>query len=167
MRRRCFKDFSIGVMFLLTFLAGFVAPLAAAPGNGMVQSTSVMEVQVERTFARSAPTVTASIIAELTYRTPVMVTAVGGGWARIIVPLTGREGYVFLSSLTSKPVAATSEEAARSGVSGTELVLAGKGFADSLEESYRQSSGVDFSWVDYMESFEFPADECVRFLAGM
>lgn len=150
-------------MALLLILGGAVF---AAPSEVFSPTKTLMRVQVEKTLVRAAPTVTAAILAEVPYRTALEVTATGGGWARVVVPGSGAEGYVFLSALTAGALTPSAPGAAERGVTGTEIVLAGKGFAESMEQSYSLRSGIDFSWVDYMESFGYPASDCVRFLAG-
>ena len=154
--RRPLSLFLIVVLGMLALNAQALEP--AAPG--------LMTVQVARTQIRARPSVIAPILATVEYREKVLVYESGEGWAKVAVPGSTRYGFMFLSALTAKTISPADAGDAASGISGTEIALAGKGFNESLEESYKQNAHVDFSWVDLMESYDYASKALVEFLAG-
>ncbi len=153
---------SCAVIFLLVFLG--IVPLQAQSAG--LSPSGEMTVQVSVTQIRAAPSAIAPVLATVEYRAKVFVHESREGWAKVSVPGMTRYGYMFLSALTSKAVAPASPGDAVPGVTGTEIALAGKGFNESLEETYSQSAHVDFSWVNTMESWAYEAEALVGFLAG-
>lgn len=129
-------------------------------------ASGLMTVHVAKTQIRAKPSVIGEILATVAYREQVLVYESRDGWAKVAVPGSTRYGYVFLSALTARIISPVDAGEAASGISGTEIALAGKGFNESLEESYRQNAHVDFSWVDRMESYDYPSEALVGFLAG-
>lgn len=140
--------------------------LAGKAGAADQVQPAEMSVQVLRTQVRQSPSAAAPVLATLTYKAQVTVLEIWGGWARVRVPGTGSVGYVYLSALSSRPLGTVGAEAPVPGVTRDEVTLAGKGFSEALEDSYKQSSKVDYAWVDFMESFEYRAESCVGFLEG-
>ncbi|MFH0880636.1 MAG: hypothetical protein V2A34_13050, partial [Lentisphaerota bacterium] len=56
-------------------------------------------------------------------------------------------------------------EDVRTGASGEELALAGKGFNSDVEAEFKsQNKNVDFTWVDKMEKMKETPDELISFL---
>lgn len=153
------RPLSLSLIVVLGMLALNAQALEpAAPG--------LMTVQVARTQIRARPSVIAPILATVEYREKVLVYESGEGWAKVAVPGSTRYGFMFLSALTAKTISPADAGDAASGISGTEIALAGKGFNESLEESYKQNAHVDFSWVDRMESYDYASKALVEFLAG-
>ena len=153
------------VFALATLFAG-----AAAFGQG--QAPGAMTVQVGKAQVWQAPSVVAPVLASLAYRDRVLV--LGGaegwanaqGWAKVQVPGSTKVGYMFMSALTQRPVSSSAAEAAVPGITASEIALAGKGFNDSVEESFRKSTHIDYAFVDAMEAYAFPPDEAAGFLSG-
>jgi len=162
------RGFSYGVALILFFSLGAMTlhaeTGAAAPGAKSVPVA--MTVQVTRSQIREAPSVIAPILATIVYRNKVIMYESKDGWAKVQVPGSTRYGYMFLSALTEKTISSTDAGKAASGITGSEIALAGKGFSESVEESYRKSSGADYSWVDAMEGFAYSPETVVGFLAG-
>lgn len=162
----------VWALFLILFSG--TAALQAQPGadtpggalQGGAAKPGVLTVQVARSQIRAAPSVIAPILATVEYRTKVIVYENRDGWAKVQVPGTTRIGYMFLSALTEKTISSSDASKAASGVTGTEIALAGKGFNESVEESYRKNSHVDYSWVDVMEDFSYSSEALVGFLTG-
>lgn len=131
---------------------------AKAPGT--------MTVQVAKSQIRDAPSVIAPILAFVEYRTKVTVYESKDGWAKVQIPGSTRLGYMFLSALTEKNISASDAGKAASGVSTTEIALAGKGFSDAVEQSYKNTAHIDYSWVDVMEHYEYSPETLIGFLNG-
>ena len=58
-------------------------------------------------------------------------------------------GWIASSSLTKKKITASSSKA---NASAKEISLAGKGFTQEIENSYKNSSGTDYASVDKIET---------------
>jgi hypothetical protein len=151
---------------VLLFLVIFMGMAALCVQAAEPPATVVMTVQVAKTQIRARPSVIAAILDTVEYKERVVVYSSGDGWAKVAVPGSTRYGYMFLSALTAKTISPIDAGEAASGITGTEIALAGKGFNESLEESYRQNVRVDFSWVDRMESYGYASETLVGFLAG-
>ncbi|HWR13112.1 MAG TPA: hypothetical protein VN445_14910 [Rectinemataceae bacterium] len=143
--------------------------LHAEAGNaaqGAIAAARVMTVHVTKSQIRESPSVIAPILATVAYRAKVSMYASVDGWAKVQVPGSTRYGYMFMSALTEKTIDASDAGKAASGITGSEIALAGKGFSESVEESYRKNSRVDYSWVDAMERYAYPSETVIGFLAG-
>jgi len=137
-----------------------------AQGAAPVSVAGAMTVQVAKSQIRESPSVIAPILATVLYREKLFVYENKDGWARVRIPGSTRSGYIFSSALSAKPIPSSSPGSAVPGVTGSEIALAGKGFNEAVEESYKNSAKVNYFWVDVMEDFEYPPELCVRFLAG-
>lgn len=155
----------LGRMLLISLVTAFFL-ISGAGAQAELRSPVTMSVQVAKSQIRSAPSVIAPVIAIVAYREKLNVLEILDGWAKVRVPGSDQVGYLFLVALSNKTIPFTTQEAAAQGVSETEIALAGKGFNQKLEESYRKNSNVDFGWVDFMESFSYDAGECTVFVAG-
>ena len=149
----------------LVFLL-LAAAVTYAQGAAPLPDAGAMTVQVAKSQIRESPSVIAPILATVLYREKLLVYENKDGWAKVRVPGSTKIGYIFSSALSAKPISASVPGSAASGVTGTEIALAGKGFNEAVEESYKNSVHVDYFWVDEMEDFEYPPDVCIRFLAG-
>ena len=149
-------------LFLIIFMGMMAHYVQAAEPS----APGIMTVQVARTQIRAKPSVIAAILATVEYRERVVVYESGDGWAKVAVPGSTRYGYMFLSALSARIISPADAGEAASGITGTEIALAGKGFNESLEESYRQNGHVDYSWVDHMERYDYASETLVGFLAG-
>ena len=170
MKRLFFGTFALAMLF-----AGAAAfgQGRAADGQGnapAVQAKAVsagaMTVQVGRAQIWQAPSVVAPVLASLAYKDKVVVLGSSEGWAKVQVPGSAKVGYMFMSALTQRPVSSSAAEAAVPGITASEIALAGKGFNDSVEESFRKSTHIDYAFVDAMEAYAYPPDEAAGFLSG-
>jgi len=154
------------LIFILASGAAFLHAQEAAEAQGQAAKSGMMTVQVARTQIRSAPSVIAPILAHVEYRMKISTWESKDGWIRVQVPGSTRIGYMFLSALTEKNISSSDASRAASGVTGTEIALAGKGFNETVEESYRKNSRVDYFWVDLMEDYAYQPEVLVGFLTG-
>lgn len=125
-----------------------------------------MTVQVARSTVRASPSAVAPILATLEYRTVLFAVPRTDGWAMVTLPGTNRVGYMFLSALSQKSIPSGTVQEALTGVSAPEIALAGKGFDTIVESQLKKSANLDYSLVDVMESFQYPAEVCEQFLSG-
>ena len=151
--------------FLFSAVAVFFLILGAKVGAETV-FPATMSVQVAKSQIRSSASVIAPVIAVVAYRDTLNVLGIADGWARVRVPGSDKVGFLFSVALSAKTIPLSSQETVTQGVTGTEITLAGKGFNQTLEESYQKNSKMDFSWVNFMESFSYEAGECAIFVAG-
>jgi len=154
MKRRFFGVFALAMLF-----AG-----VAAFGQG--QAPGAMTVQVGKAQVWQAPSVVAPVLASLAYKDKILVLGSSEGWAKVQVPGSTKVGYMFMSALTQRPVSSSAAEVAVPGITASEIALAGKGFNDSVEESFRKSTHIDYAFVDAMEAYAYPPSEAAGFLAG-
>ncbi|MDX9826544.1 MAG: SH3 domain-containing protein [Spirochaetia bacterium] len=159
------KRSSFLILFLLVLLL-FGATRAWALN---VQSeAAVLSVQVSRSQIRAYPSALAPILATLVYGEQVRTyEASSEGWVKVYLPGSTRLGYMFVSALSRSSLDGAGLKPAEQGFSGSEIALAGKGFSESAEQAYRQSSDVDYAPVDAMEDFEYSQDALVGFLEGL
>ncbi len=110
-----------------------------------------LHVQVQNGQVRGTPSFLGSVVAGVAYGQSVEKLGAQGPWVQIKTP-EGKIGWMHNSALTAKRMAASSGgTAVRSGASGDELALAGKGFNADVEAQFKAShAGIDFSWVDRM-----------------
>lgn len=153
------------VMLLLMF--SFVAGIGSVHASSGGASVQALRVQVSKSQIREYPSVLAPVLATLAYGQAVdAFEAAKEGWIRVQVPGSSRLGYMLVSALTEKNMDLSGGGQAETGVSGTELVLAGKGFNESTEETYRQNSNLDYASVDAMEDFDYPQETLAGFMEG-
>lgn len=150
--------------FLALFFACAFFTHAQAPSTGPAPVS--MTVQVAKSSIREFPSAVAPVLATVEYRAKVLFYSSKDGWAKVQVPNSTRFGFMFLSALAVKSIPPGGVESALPGVSNPEIALAGKGFNASIEDSYKKSAHVDYSWVDAMESFGFSPEICAQFVAG-
>jgi hypothetical protein len=149
-------------------------------------------VQVLKSAVRASPSAASPVLYILEYRSRIMVLGRYQGWARVQVPAkvadnaekSGTQvgagaaipvakgsvapivGYMYLSALSTKRIDLSTGSDAKPGVGASELVLAGKGFSDAVEATYKATSRLDYSWVDRMEGFGVDTSLCLDFLGG-
>jgi hypothetical protein len=147
-------------------LAGMLlctATLAAADG-------STMSVTVKQTQVRATPSYMGKILGLLAYGDKVAVVEQAGapkGWVKITGPDGKLQGWVNVSSLTTKEIAlkSSTDKASQTASSG-DVALAGKGFNSDVEAKYKQDQKLDYTWVDKMESWQFTPQQVSAFLTA-
>jgi hypothetical protein len=154
-------------VFIVLLALALALPAAGAFAQAAEgEAATSMTVQVAKAQIRSGPSAIAPVLATLAYREKVVVYGSSGGWARVKAPGSAKIGFVYLSALTEKTIAASGAGAAASGVTETEIALAGKGLSELEEESYRKTANVDYTWVDEMEKHSYSPEALTSFLVG-
>jgi uncharacterized protein YgiM (DUF1202 family) len=148
------------ILFLM-LLAGI---LAAA--SGVLAAGEKMSVQVKTGQLRAKPSFLGSVVATVAYADRVTVAGKQNPWLKV-TDARGRTGWIHQSALTTKRIVLSAGAAdVGKGVSGEELALAGKGFNSQVEAEFKaENKGIDFTWVDRMETFVVTPDEATAFLA--
>ncbi|MFA4917221.1 MAG: SH3 domain-containing protein [Syntrophales bacterium] len=147
------------ILFSFIFLGMFVLP-------GVAGYQKLLSVQIREAQLRSSPSFLGKITNRLAYGRIVEVLKDQGAWKRVAVPGSGIQGWVHVSTLTTKKIALQSGTAdVKSSVTGAELALAGKGFNAAVEDEFKKkNSNLDFTWVDRMETLKFTTEEIQEFL---
>jgi uncharacterized protein YgiM (DUF1202 family) len=125
-----------------------------------------LRVQVQAGQVRSTPSFLGGVVASVGYGQTVDVVAKQGAWRQVQTP-DGKGGWMHESALTEKRVSMQAGGATRTGASGDELALAGKGFNKDVEAQFKASHAeADFTWVDRMATLSASVAEIERFIAG-
>jgi len=136
------------VLFLSVLVA--VVPVFAA---------SKLYVSVQNAELKKSPSYFAKTVSNIAYGTQVSVLKKDGKWTQI--KSGSKTGWISSSSLTKKKIVASSSKA---NASAKEISLAGKGFTQEIENSYKNSSGTDYAAVDRIETITVPASKEANFL---
>jgi len=126
---------------------------------------ATMNVQVQSGQVRSTPSFLGNVVATLNYGQPVEVGATQGAWHQVRTA-DGKLGWMHDSALTAKRVTVPSGgAAARTGATGDELALAGKGFNSDVEAQFKAAhANADFTWVDKMATFKVSVPDVQHFV---
>jgi hypothetical protein len=98
------------------------------------------------------PAFYASPAQPVSYGVVVEVSLVQGAWLKVLVPSIG-EGWVHRTSVTGAVQMSTGGATYSDEVVTDEVMLAGRGFSDDVEDGYSEEHPeLDFTKVDLMES---------------
>lgn len=123
-----------------------------------------MSVQVRDGQLRNRASFLGAVTATVAYGDRVTVNQSQAGWSE--VSIAGKTGWIHDSALTTKRVVLASGTGdARTGASGEEVALAGKGFSKEVEAEYKkQNKDLDYTWVDWMGQQKVSNEQLVQFL---
>ena len=124
-----------------------------------------MSVQVRDGQLRNRASFLGTVTATVAYGDRVTVSQTQAGWCEVATA-AGKTGWIHESALTPKKVVlASGTDDARTGASGEEVALAGKGFSKEVEAEYKkQNKEIDYTWVDWMGKQEVSGEQLVQFL---
>ena len=124
-----------------------------------------MSVQVRDGQLRNRASFLGTVTGAVAYGDRVTVNQTQAGWCEVATA-AGKSGWIHESALTPKRVVLSSgANDARTGASGQEVALAGKGFSKEVEASYKsQNRNIDYTWVDWMGQQKVSNDQLVQFL---
>ncbi len=124
-----------------------------------------MSVQVRDGQLRNRASFLGTVTGKVAYGDRVTVNQSQAGWCEVATA-SGLTGWIHESALTPKRVelsAGTSD--AKTGASGSEVALAGKGFSKEVEAAYKkENQNIDYTWVDWMGQQKIPTEQLVQFL---
>ena len=124
-----------------------------------------MSVQVQSGELRDTPSFLGTVVATLNYGDRVQVLEQRGAWLRASKPDGSGQGWIHSSALTRNKIELKAGDAVGSGASSGEIALAGKGFNEQVEASYKTGNkNLDYTWVDKMESVKIPSRKLMEFL---
>lgn len=135
---------------------------AAVLAAGPLRSVQVREGQL-----RQSPSFLGKITARVAYGDRLEVLEEKSGWTRVRDD-AGNGGWIHASALTEKKVVLKAGQAdVAAGASGEEIALAGKGFNEEVEKTWREANpDLDFAWVDRMEGWTVTPAEAAAFVAA-
>ena len=124
-----------------------------------------MSEQVRDGQLRNRASFLGTVTGAVAYGDRVTVNQTQAGWCEVATA-AGKSGWIHESALTPKRVVLSSgANDARTGASGQEVALAGKGFSKEVEASYKsQNRDIDYTWVDWMGQQKVSNDQLVQFL---
>ncbi len=124
-----------------------------------------MSVQVRDGQLRNRASFLGAVTGAVAYGDRVTVNQTQAGWCEVATA-SGATGWIHESALTPKRVVMSSGAAdTRSGASGEEVALAGKGFSKEVEAEYKKGNAkIDYAWVDWMGKQTVPPEQLVQFL---
>ena len=124
-----------------------------------------MSVQVRDGQLRNRASFLGTVTGTVVYGDRVTVNQTQAGWCEVATA-AGKTGWIHESALTPKKVVlASGTDDARTGASGEEVALAGKGFSKEVEAEYKkQNSQLDYTWVDWMIQQKISSEQLVQFL---
>jgi uncharacterized protein YgiM (DUF1202 family) len=98
----------------------------------------------------------------LEYGDQVTVLQEDGKWVEVRpVKQPSMTGWIASANLTNKRIITTS---GGTSASASELALAGKGFSEEVEQSYRQDNAVNYAEIDALEAQGVPKEDLYGFL---
>jgi len=150
------------------FLAAVILLAAALPLHAA--GSKYMSVAVQKTQVRASAGYLGAILGVLAYGDRVTVLAQPAGapkdWLYVLGPDGKLRGWVNASALTARKVELSSSSGSvQKSASSGDVALAGKGFNSDVETEYRSEGGLDYTWVDRMESFVVPSTTVIEFMA--
>ena len=124
-----------------------------------------MSVQVRDGQLRNRASFLGTVTGAVAYGDRVTVNQTQAGWCEVATD-AGKTGWIHESALTPKRVVLSAgANDARTGASGQEVALAGKGFSKEVESEYKkQNPELDFTWVDWMGQQTVSNERLVAFL---
>ncbi len=145
-------------------LAGCIllALMAALTASAAVK---MMSVQVRNGQVRGTPSFLGALVGPVGYGEQVEVLQTQGVWMQVRTP-AGKSGWMHQSALSPKKIVMKAgDQDVKTGASGDELALAGKGFNSDVEAAFKaKNKNIDFTWVDRMEKYKVSTQELEAFL---
>ena len=102
----------------------------------------------------------ASTTGSLALGDEVSVLQVNGNWAEVrSVANTSKRGWTATSNLSTRRIVASG-----TGASASEIALAGKGFSQEVEDSYKKQGNLNFDDVDRTEAITVSMEDLYAFV---
>jgi uncharacterized protein YgiM (DUF1202 family) len=141
---------------IILFILGILVAAGAAA------QSRTMYVSAKDAPLKSSSGFFADTLATLNYGDQVTVLRENGRWVEVRpARQTGLTGWVHSDNLTSRRIVQSGTSAS---ASANELALAGKGFSEEVENSYRQNTALDYAALDAVEAQTLSPEALYRFL---
>jgi hypothetical protein len=143
---------------ILILFGFFTVGLVTAQNTG----GRIMYVSIKAVELKSSTGFFADTLGILEYGDQVTVLRESGRWVEVRPAKNASlTGWTASANLTTKRIVSSS---GRTSASAEELALAGKGFSEEVEHSYRQDAVVSYAEIDAMEAQNIPKWELYDFL---
>lgn len=141
-----------GVFIFALFVSGALSAQISGGGTAWVSSRSAAVKSSTWFFAGTRGT--------LPMGSQVSVVQVKGNWAEIRASgASSLNGWTQVGNLSSRRIVASG-----SGVSASEVALAGKGFNQEVENAYKAGGDLNYADVDKTEAIAVSQDELYQFV---
>jgi uncharacterized protein YgiM (DUF1202 family) len=126
--------------------------------------SDILSIQNKEGKVRAKPSFLGKIILKLPYGTKVVKIEEKIPWVK--VKYSDKTGWLHLDAITEKEIIVNAGKTdVKKAASDDELVLAGKGFSENVEQEYRKKNPkVTFGQVDRMEHFNIPVAKMATFI---
>jgi hypothetical protein len=123
-----------------------------------------LRVEVKEGQLRQSPSFLGRIVARVPFGTPVGVVREQGAWVEVSA---GQDhGWLHATALQGGGSALSAGGAVGSSATSDEVALAGKGFDQAVEDTFRrQNPTLEFKVIDRMASFQVTPEEMRLFLS--
>lgn len=139
---------------VVAWLVLFALPLGAAP----------VSVQVKDASLYDQPSSLGKLLGKVPYGTRLTVLAAKNGWGQVKAEGSGLTGWVRTQSYTTKDLNLKGGNQG-SGVSSTDVSLAGRGFSEEIEQGYKaKNPSLDYADIDKLEAQSYSEAELEKFL---
>jgi uncharacterized protein YgiM (DUF1202 family) len=123
-----------------------------------------MSVQIKEGQLRATPSFLGQVVGTVAYNEPVEALQQQGEWVNV-KNAKNQTGWIHQSALAKKTTSMSAGGQAKTGASGQEIALAGKGFNPQVEEAYRKGHPrADYAAVDRMEAIRVSPPQMISFL---
>ncbi len=149
---------TIGAFFLAAGMSVIaLAPWAAAEGDlAYIQTRSASIVAEPKLLSKPKK--------KLSYGDAIAVLGTNGAWTKVR-SADKVEGFIHNSALTSRRLTLDARKSADSGVSDSDISLAGKGFSPEVEKQLASKDGnLNFRGVDAMEKISVSPEQARAFV---
>ncbi len=120
-------------------------------------------VQIKEASLYEKPSVISKFLGKIPYGTRLTIISTQAGWVQVQSDSLGK-GWLRDQTVTTKKLAMQSG-GETSGVSDTEVSLAGRGFSEEIEKDYKtKNPKLDYADVDKMETMGVDDTELASFL---
>ncbi len=125
-----------------------------------------LSVQVKEGELRATPSFLGKIVTRVAYGDRVNLIEERGAWKKVSLKGGYLQGWMHASALTTKRIALKAGQTnVQTGATQNELALAGKGFNEQVESSFRkQNKNLDYTWINRMETFKVSPELMRNFL---
>lgn len=139
----------------------FTILLAVLIAAGVI-AAETLKVTVKTTKLRSSPKFYASAVTTLNFGDSIQKIGEQGDWIQGMTT-AGLQGWVHGSAVEEPSFSLTARRTSGTGTTADEVALAGKGFNEQVEQSYKKTSNLDYSWVDRMGQISISDAEMEKF----
>jgi len=125
-----------------------------------IKSGTTVWVSSKTADLKSSTGFFASNVGSLAMGTEVRVLQVSGNWAEVQSAVnTSLKGWTAASNLSTRRIVASG-----TGASASEIALAGKGFSQEVEDSYKTQGNLNYADVDRTEAITVSLDVLYQFV---